>query len=167
MGVLDSMDLKDLVLFAVNTGLRQSELINLRFKQINFKNKSVILDNQYHITKSKKVRTVPLNQTCCDIINNRIKNSGIEDTVFTLNGSQIKQDYIVHKFKVYVLKAGINPKLKFHSLRHSFASWLVERGVSIYQISKLLGHQDVSTTQIYAHLQNESLKSAVDLLNII
>ena len=162
MDSIEDNDLKDLVLFAVNTGLRQGELINLRFNQINLKTKSLILNNQDFITKNKKVRTIPLNQTCYNIILNRIKNSNTEDIVFTLNGNQINQDYIIHKFKSYVLKAGINPKYHFHTLRHTFASRLVQSGISIYTVQKLMGHADTKTTAIYANLRDENLKSAVD-----
>lgn len=78
--------------------------------------------------------------------------------------SGIKQDWIVHNFKKYVLKANINPKLHFHSLRHTFASWLVQAGVSIYKVSKLLGHSDVKTTEIYSHLRIEDLRNSVEKL---
>jgi site-specific recombinase XerD len=50
-------------------------------------------------------------------------------------------------------------------LRHTFASWLVQKGVSIYQVSKLLGHTNVTTTQIYSHLQTDDLRDAVDSLD--
>lgn len=162
--IIDKSDLRDLVIFAVNTGLRQSELLNLRFKQISFKDKLVILDNQEHITKSKKVRTIPLNETALNIIVHRYAGD-LNSIVFTLEGDSIKQDFIVHKFKKYIRAADINPKLNFHSLRHTFASWLVQKGVSIFKVSKLLGHADVTTTQIYAHLNNEDLIGSVDLLN--
>lgn len=76
----------------------------------------------------------------------------------------MKQDYLVKNYKKFVLKAGINPKLNFHSLRHTFASWLVQRGVSIYHVSKLLGHADIKTTEIYAHVRAEDLRASVELL---
>jgi site-specific recombinase XerD len=80
--------------------------------------------------------------------------------------NQIIRDYDLSKlFKRYVLRADLNPKLKFHSLRHTFASWLVQKGVSIYEVSKLLGHSDIRVTQIYAHLTLDNLRSAVELLN--
>ena len=75
------------------------------------------------------------------------------------------QDFLSHKFAGYVENAGINLKLNFHSLRHTFASWLVQRGVSIYEVSKLLGHSEIKTTQIYAHLRSENLSNAVELLD--
>lgn len=79
--------------------------------------------------------------------------------------SGIKQGWIVHNFKKYVLKANINPKLHFHSLRHTFASWLVQKGISIYGVCKLLGHADIKTTEIYAHLRNDDLRNAVERLD--
>jgi len=51
-------------------------------------------------------------------------------------------------------------------LRHTFASWLVQKGVSIYEVSKLLGHADIKTTQIYAHLRSDDLRNAVKVLDI-
>ena len=164
LGAIDLKDIKDLVILACNSGLRQSELINLTFKQVNFKDRTIILDNQQHVTKSKKVRTVPLNNTAFSVIENRY--TGImEDLIFTINNEPIKQDFLVHKFKKYVRSTDINQSLKFHSLRHTFASWLVQEGVSIFKVSKLLGHADVSTTQIYAHLKQEDLKDSVLLLD--
>ena len=55
-------------------------------------------------------------------------------------------------------------KLNFHSLRHTFASWLVQKGGSIYTVSKLLYRTDIKTTQIYAHLRRDDLKATTDLL---
>ena len=157
-------DLKDLVIFAVNTGLRQAELINLRFSQINVDNKTLVLDNRYHTTKSKKIRTIPLNDKALNIVMKRTSDDK-EDYIFTLNNEPIKADWLVHNFKKFVIKGGLNPKLNFHTLRHTFASNLVQRGVSIYTVSKLLGHADVKTTQIYAHLRNDDLRNAVKTLD--
>jgi len=163
INVIDKEDVKELVIFAVNTGLRQGELLSLQFRQVNFSNRTIILDNQTHITKSKRIRSVPLNETAFSIIQKR--NNGKDDNVFTIRESGIKQDWIVHNFKKYVLKTDINPKLHFHSLRHTFASWLVQKGVSIYHVSKLLGHADVKTSEIYSHLSNNDLMSAVNRIN--
>ena len=162
INVIDKEDVKELVIFAVNTGLRQGELLSLQFRQVNFSNRTIVLDNQTHITKSKRIRSVPLNETAFNIIQKR--NNGKFQNVFTLRESGIKQDWIVHNFKKYVLKARINPKLHFHSLRHTFASWLVQGGVSIYHVSKLLGHSDVKITGIYSHLRQEDLLNSVQIL---
>ena len=61
--------------------------------------------------------------------------------------------------------SGIQKKgLHFHSLRHTFASWLVQEGVSLYEVQRLLGHSNISVTEIYAHLQPCQLHSAVNKL---
>ena len=73
--VIDNDDIKDLVLFAVNTGLRQGEFISLRLDQIDFKSRILILDNRHHLTKIKKVRKVPLNEVAMNLIKNRIHNN--------------------------------------------------------------------------------------------
>jgi integrase len=160
---IDNEDLKDLVLFAVNTGLRQMELITLEWRQINFKENTLVLDNQGHITKSKRIVTIPLNSICIEILKKRYEKK--EDSVFTLFDNPINQHWLSTNFKKYVYRAKVNPKLNFHSLRHSYASWLVQAGVSIYIVSKLLNHADIKTTEIYAHIRTEDLRKAVDSLN--
>lgn len=164
LNAIKEKDIKDLVLFGLNTGLRQMELITLEWSQIDFKEGLLILDNRGHITKSKKIRTIPLSLKALQILTEReITKKG--EIVFTLNNKPINQDFISHKFKSYVLEAKINPELNFHSLRHTFASWLVQKGVSIYEVSKLLGHSSVNVTQIYSHLRTEDLRASINLLN--
>ena len=161
---IDDNDIKDLVQFAVNTGLRQGELLNLKWNQIDYKQQTLILDNAEHLTKSKKVRAIPLTIKVLQILTER-ERSKRSDFIFTRNGMPIQQDFISHRFKEYVIKAGINPKLNFHSLRHTFASWLIQKGVPVYTISKLLGHSDIKVTEIYSHLRPEDLKTAINTLN--
>ena len=140
------------------------ELLTLEWNQINFKDRFLILDNRNHITKSKKIRTIPLNIRAMQILTSRqiILNG---DLIFTINGEGITQDSISKRFKKYVIASKLNPKLNFHSLRHTFASWLIQRGASIYSVSKLLGHSDVKVTEIYAHLRPEDLIDSVNKLN--
>lgn len=160
---IDKADIRDLVEFAGNTGLRQMELLTLEWNQVNLADGIVILDNRVHLTKSKRVRTVPLNKNAQEILNRR-KEIAETEFVFTLNHKPITQDSITKVFKKYVVKAKLNPKLSFHSLRHTFASWLVQGGVSIYQVSKLLGHSSVNVTAIYSHLQPDDLRESVSKL---
>ena len=140
------------------------ELIKLQWDQIDFEKEIVILDNQNHITKGKRVRTIPLNSKALNVLEKRRLNRKGK-IVFTLNGNTMRQVYLSQVFGEYVEDAGINIKLNFHSLRHTFASRLVQKGVSIYEVSKLLGHADIKTTQIYAHLRSDDLRNAVELLN--
>lgn len=162
MASVNDDDLKDLIYFAVNTGLRQMELLTLKWNQVDLTGKFVILDNNEYKTKSGKVRTIPLNQKALEILERRISNAGL---VFSYQGNPIKQQFISHKFKKLVKKVGLNSKLNFHSLRHTFATWLLQRGASIYEVSKLLGHADIKTTEIYSHLSPNDLRGSTDLLN--
>ena len=161
---IDNKDIKDIVIFAVNTGLRLMEILSLEWNQVSFKDRYVILDNVNHITKSKKIRTVPLNINALQVLTERQRETK-SNLVFTLNNEKARSEFISKKFKKYVLLANLNPKLKFHSCRHTFSSWLVQKGISLYQVSKLLGHSDLKVTQIYSHLTPDNLKSAVDILN--
>ncbi len=162
--VIDNQDWKDLVEFAVNTGLRQMEILNLHKRQFNKQDRLIILDNHYHTTKSRKIRNMPLNNRAFEIVSIRVANAK-SDLIFTLNGERILQDNLQDKFRKYVEAAELNTKLTFHCLRHTFASWLVQKGVSIYEVSKLLGHGDIKTTQIYAHLRSDDLRNAVERLD--
>lgn len=163
---LDSEDLRDIIMFAINTGMRQGEIISLQWHQINFEQEIITLDNRTHITKTKKIRTLPFNNQVKTILLNRYKNRiPGQEFVFTLNGQSIDQERFSKDFKKYVYKARVNPRLNFHSLRHTFASWLVQKGVSIYVVSKLLGHSNISTTEIYSHLRRDDLKNATEILD--
>ena len=165
--VIDNQDWKDLVEFAVNTGLRQMEILNLHKRQFNKQDRLIILDNHYHTTKSRKIRNMPLNSRAFAIVSSRISSPGSanNELIFKLNGERILQDNLQDKFRKYVELAELNTKLTFHCLRHTFASWLVQKGVSIYEVSKLLGHADIKTTQIYAHLRSDDLRNAVERLD--
>lgn len=164
--VIDNSDIKDLVIVAVNTGLREMELLTLTWKQIDFKNKFLILDNQNHITKSKRVRSIPLNVKAMQILTERQLSLSNSELVFTIKGKEIKQNYVSMVFKEYIIKAGLNPKLNFHALRATFASWLIQRGVSITNVSKILGHSSVRVTEAhYAFLRPVDLIESVNILN--
>lgn len=164
LDIVENADLKDLIEFAVLTGLRQNDLISLRWSQIDFKNNSLILDNRNSLTKSRKVHNIPLNLTALQILTKRqIKNEN-KEYVFTYLDEKINQNFISKRFSKYVKDACINNNLTFHSLRHTFASWLVQKGVSIYQVSKLMTHSDLRVTQIYSHLRSEDLRNSINLI---
>ena len=90
----------------------------------------------------------------------------MSEFVFSIRDKQIDEDMLTHLFKEYVLKAGLESRLHFHSLRHTFASWLVQDGVSLYEVQKLLGHSNIAVTQVYSHLQPEGLHSTVNRISI-
>ena len=142
------------------------EILSLEWGQINFKDRTLILDNRHHITKSKKIRNIPLSVNAFQILTEleKIKSSNL---VFNIQPDKTNQNKLSTAFKKYVYKSKLNPNLKFHSLRHTFASWLIQRGAPIYEVSKLLGHSDIKTTEIYAHLRSEDMRNSINLINII
>lgn len=162
--VVDDAELRDLFRFALLTGLRQGDLIALQWSQINFKDDSVILDNRNSLTKSRKVHSIPLNISALQILTERQLRKRDNYLVFTYKGNEIKQDFISKKFRKYVKKAKLDSKLTFHSLRHTFASWLIQKGASLYNVSKLMTHSDLRVTQIYSHLRSEDLRNSINLL---
>ena len=94
-----------------------------------------------------------------------LKKSKRSEYVFTkYNGMRYQHSFSSKKFKQYLRKVGLNEEIHFHSLRHSFASNLVRKGVSLYIVKELLGHSNITTTMMYAHLDNSSLVKAVGML---
>lgn len=161
---IDSEDMTDLALFAVNTGLRQMELLTLEWNQVSLEKKAVILDNQGHLTKNRKIRSLPLNDKALAVLQRR-RDKTTGNLVFTFDDEPGKQHKVSQGFKRCVKRAQLNNKLNFHSLRHTFASWLVQRGVSIYVVSKAMGHSNIAMTARYSHLQPDDLLGAVNKLS--
>ncbi len=149
INIVDNIELKNIFNLAVNTGLREGELSALTPAQIDYKRGLIILDNHSHVTKTDRIRSIPLNSVALE----SLKDFG---------GFDYKGDRLRKAFKKYLRKTKLNPALHFHSLRHTFASWLVQAGVSLYEVSKLLGHTNIKTTQIYAHLAPGNLRGAVE-----
>ena len=156
-------EFKDLVTIAVNTGLRLNELLNLKWNQINLETKTITLDNREHITKTKRIRSIPINNNIFPIIKSMRSISKCAN-VFP-NEERNKDIHVSQKFKSYIRKSKLNDSLHFHSLRHTFASWLIQSGVNIYNVSKLLGHSNIKTTEIYAHLRQDDLLESVNCLH--
>jgi site-specific recombinase XerD len=160
--------LKDIFIVAFYTGLRLGELINMKWDWLNFEQNCITVRcTEGFQTKSKKERIVPMSNKVRSVLINRFNNSNhiLNDVVFYRKEKRrLHQDTISKQFKIIVRKSNLNEKIHFHSLRHSFASVLVQKGVSLYIIKELLGHQDLATTQIYSHLQQQNLRDAVNML---
>ncbi len=139
------------------------ELLKLEWNQINIVERLLYVNNLVYMTKTKKIRTLPLNNVAIEVLKKRQQNRNAE-IIFTYNENPIKPNLLTQKFRKFVRKTNLNQRLKFHSLRHTFASWLVQKGVTIYDVSKLLGHSTIKSTEIYSHLRVDELRSAVDKL---
>ena len=94
-----------------------------------------------------------------------MNGSSKENYIFLKSvGIKFNEDFISKQFKKIVRQAKLSDEIHFHTLRHSFASILIQRGVSLYVVKELLGHEDIKTTQVYSHLTQVSLSNAVNLL---
>ena len=166
MQIIDNPDFLDLVITAVTTGMRMGEMINLHWSSVSIERNTIIVENTNEFTtKSKRNRLVPINRHLIPILQRR-KESSICNLVFHRNGIPYTTDYVTKRFKKYVRKAKLDDRLHFHSLRHSTASYLVQAGVPIYTVMELLGHSQISTTQVYSHLSSSQLVESVNQINL-
>jgi integrase/recombinase XerD len=148
------------VLYA--TGLRVSELVNLTTGQVNMRQGTLRLTG-----KGNKERLVPLGEIAMDYLSNYLKltrkqivNESTTEAVFpTRRGGAMTRQAFWYSIKRYAVIANIQSKISPHTMRHAFASHLLNHGADLRVVQLLLGHSDLSTTQIYTHLARERLKS--------
>ena len=96
---------------------------------------------------------------------NKVKNVYNNNYIFyRVIDIKLNEDYASKQFKKAVRDVGLNDNIHFHTLRHSFASRLIQKGASVFVVKELLGHEDIKTTQIYSHLKTENLTEAISLL---
>lgn len=166
--VLSQREIKHLIEYTVNpkhrlliellysTGLRLSECINLRYSDLD-------LDEGIGWVRSGKGSKDRM-FIISDIFKNELlgfwnKNGTSEKShIFSVNGRKMSPRGIQHAINVSVKRAGINKDVHVHTLRHSFATHLLENGVDIRKIQKLLGHSNLQTTQIYTQVSTEEIK---------
>jgi integrase len=161
-----NQDLHDIVQTAFMTGMRQSELTNLRWEQVSLERRCFTLDNRKYRTKTRKVMAIPLNDTVMRLVQRRLLTRNKCEYVFTYEGHKWSE-YVGKLFRDLVQETfGDNTGLNFHSLRHSFASNTMIEGGNLYVVSKLLGHSSITTTQRYSHLNNAALHREVKLIDI-
>lgn len=147
-------------------GLRVSELVHLKISNLYLKESFVKVTG-----KGNKERLVPINKAAIQFIvdyKNYVRNQlqiqkGEEDILFlSRRGKRLSRQYIFMALKQLVIDAGILKKISPHTLRHSFATHLVEGGASLRAIQAMLGHQSITTTEIYTHLDRNFLKKTIE-----
>ena len=137
-------------------GLRVSEVVNLRVQDISLKELIIHIKN----AKGKKDRITIFPAKLEINIQNLIAGKGGNDFVFESNrGGKLSTTFLQKVFQRALEKAGIKKPASFHSLRHSFATHLLENGVDVRYVQELLGHANIRTTQIYTKVTNPSLKN--------
>jgi integrase/recombinase XerD len=143
-------------------GLRVSELVNLKLTEINLRQGVIRI-----VGKGSKERLVPLGEEAISWItrylaecrNALLKQNLNQDIVFPSNrGSPMTRQAFWYRIKDHARTAGIQKKLSPHTLRHAFATHLLNHGADLRVVQLLLGHSDLSTTQIYTHVAQQRMK---------
>jgi len=164
-----NIQLRNIFCTAFYTGMRLNEITNMKWSWIDLiKEQITVKCSDDFVTKGKRERIIPLNAIMKIVLSSlfpKIIEINKDDFVFTsIKGLKLNDDFISKKFKSAVREAKLDDSIHFHSLRHSFASLLVQKGVSLYIIKELLGHEALITTQIYSHLQHQNLIEAINKL---
>lgn len=159
--------LKDIFTIAFYSGLRISEILNMKWNWIDETQNLIITKiSEDYKTKSKRERIIPIHSKISDILI-RLKPAIINPNsliISHLTGRKFNEDFISKQFKKSLRAAKLNDDIHLHSLRHSFCSNLVQKGVSLYVVKELAGHQSIITSQGYSHLTTQNLSDAVHLL---
>lgn len=155
--------LKEIFTVAFFTGMRIGEILNMKWNWIDTTQNIIIIKNSSTFkSKSKKERIIPIHNKVNEILSRQKQNSAF--IFYRYVGIKLNEDFISKQFKKSVRAAKLNDNIHFHTLRHSFASNLVQKGANLYVVKELLGHEDIKTTQVYSHLTQSSLITAVHLL---
>ena len=164
-----------LYLLAMNTGLRWGEIIALKWDRVDLANKRILVARSYcrfskeirETTKGKRIRHMGINQALLPELQDQYEeNSKRHGLVFSKNKKVLdRKNFFRDHFLKDLENAGMR-KIRFHDFRHTFASHFMMNGGNLYDLQKLLGHQDISTTERYAHLSPESLVQKTELICI-
>ena len=148
-----------------SSGLRISELLNLKVKQINFERGIVKI-----IGKGNKERIVPIGDYALEYLlkyleDGRRKNINKNSDFLFLNryGEPLSRVYFFLQVKKYAKEAGIQVEISPHTLRHCFATHMLENGAELRAVQEMLGHANIATTQIYTNISSKRILSAYDL----
>ena len=152
---------KAMLFTAYSSGLRVSEVATLKLKDIDSQRMQILISR----AKGKKDRYVNLSPVLLDILRNYIKGSKPRPTEYLFESDQTNTAYPVRTIQQIFSnakdKAGIKKDVGIHSLRHSFATHLLEKGTDIRYIKDLLGHFDIRTTERYLHVSKKQLVNIV------
>lgn len=150
-----------------STGMRVSELVALNMEDVDF------LGEVVHVRgKGKKERIAPISSSVLRVVQHYMEfrnkraqnNSNFDSKVLFVNkhGRRLSTRSVRRKMDKYLKMAGLDPAISPHTLRHSFATHMLNRGADLRSVQELLGHQSLSTTQVYTHLTTRKLKDVYD-----
>ncbi len=148
-----------------STGIRVSELLSIKLSHFNRSSSFLIVNG-----KGNKERIVPLTENAIREINQYIASLGniydLDNLVFLYPGlggkSTMTRQYFAKQLKLYSRAAGLDPnQISPHVIRHAFASHMLSNGADLRAVQQMLGHSDISTTEIYTHILDEKLKATI------
>ncbi len=149
-----------------STGIRVSELVDLNMADVDFVGQCLRVRG-----KGKKQRTTPIGPTALTAIRRYLdmrridpRSASFDQEALFVNkhGQRLSTRSVRRKLDKYLTEAGLDPSISPHTLRHSFATHMLDNGADLRSVQELLGHQSLSTTQIYTHLTTAKLKKAYD-----
>jgi site-specific recombinase XerD len=151
--------------FLLNTGCRLGEVGNLEWRDLDFKMKQIkIVSDGKRQTKNREERIIPMNEKLYHLLTemkSELRNPN--SRIFNLD-TDSKRRHFTENLKIFLNQHDLE-KAGAHTFRHTFASILVKRGVSLYKVSKLLGHSDIQMSQKYSHLASKDLKEDVEKID--
>jgi len=147
------------------TGLRVSELVNIKLKDIDTKEKTIKV-----LGKGSKERIVIYNNHTSTALKkyldsgyNEFNKKNSDYLILNKFGNKLSERYIRDIINKLVRKAGLNIKISPHTLRHTFATDMLEEGADLVTVKELLGHESLNTTSIYTHITNEQIKKTYNM----
>lgn len=162
-----SLDQRNLLILEMlyATGIRVGELVNIKLNDIDFYNKSIKI-----LGKGRKERIVFYGSFCEDILDLYLNNGRREllksnnDYLFlNKNGSRLSSRYIGKMIDTVIRKCEVDYHISPHTLRHTFATDMLNAGADLMSVKELLGHSSINTTSIYTHITNEQIKKVYEL----
>ncbi|MFY7992701.1 MAG: tyrosine-type recombinase/integrase [Bacteriovoracaceae bacterium] len=160
----------DITLVALNTGMRKGELAGLKWDKVDLINNRISVSrtrDRYGLresTKTKLIRHIPMNPMVRNVLIrlSRFKHSSGFVFISSQSFIPVNAHHIYRDFRLAQKRAGIMNLIRFHDLRHTFASQFMMNGGAIYDLQKILGHTDIKMTQRYAHLSPDHLRQSMN-----
>tara|TARA_B100000686_G_scaffold346986_1_gene434712 strand:+ start:836 stop:1912 length:1077 start_codon:yes stop_codon:yes gene_type:complete len=150
----------DVVIVALNTGMRRSEIMNLTWKAIDFDNKWLYVEK----TKNKEKRGIPMSPPVLKVLGNRKKQNS-QNSKYVFPSSDGSQPFAIKSLWDKTLLDAEIDDFKFHDLRHTAASYFMMSGASLLDVQKILGHKSLEMVQRYAHLSKDHLSEMADKMS--
>jgi len=141
------------------TGVRISELINLKMTDIDIQRCVIKV-----LGKGSKERLIPFGESALEALNDYLKDrckSPTKEIFLSNRGTKLSRQAFWQRIKIYLHREGLKETISPHTLRHAFATHLLNRGADLRSVQLLLGHSDLSTTQIYTHIAKQRLSEVL------